>query len=61
MPDGVPTHPKVLVADERQKDLEPISEAVRDLGQVSRILRTALERSREHAALMAASASPPAA
>ena len=32
MGDGEPHHLKVLVADERQKYLEPISDAVRDLG-----------------------------
>jgi response regulator NasT len=32
MGDGEPHHLKVLVADERQKYLEPISAAVRDLG-----------------------------
>src|SRR3954468_7560701 len=32
MGDGEPQHLKVLVADERQKYLEPVSAAVRDLG-----------------------------
>jgi AmiR/NasT family two-component response regulator len=32
MADGEPHHLKVLVADERQKYLEPVADAVRDLG-----------------------------
>src|SRR5215210_2966140 len=32
MPNAEPHHLRVLVADERQKYLEPIAEAVRDLG-----------------------------